>query len=205
MIRHSCLLVCLVLLAGCGARVGETQFRGNLAITPFSQKDAIGPNLVGAVVEKRSPLPPRQPEVVRYKYCETTSVLTWDGCPDETPNPRARNIHREEIKTEGYYDGLIPGEEEKQPIVVYGTGQGPMEAIVPAAVNGLSYGFGQAFRNVGNTNINQTGGGASIKGSGNSYNENINKNYNRNNLKQNTDVNQNTTLKNKVGVDIDNN
>lgn len=180
--RHAFIILAICILAtsiiSCAGVQATPKMVGDTEIIFASQKDAVGPNGQGIIVNSKKPLRPA--EVVDLEYNCTESVIKWDGCADETPNKRARNIHQEKKTTKGSYQVLVPGDQPAQPVVVYGTGPGPVESVPPALLNAAGNVGAAAVMPETKIGVSQVGGGAKVIGSGNSKNVNVNKNDNTN-------------------------
>lgn len=60
-------------------------------------------NSFGALIPKKTPPPAYRersltPEKVKLESTYTRNSLSWTNCPDEKPNPNAKNVRREKVK-----------------------------------------------------------------------------------------------------------
>lgn len=111
-------------------------------------------------------------QVYRLEYSHNRSVTKWKGCPDAIPNRNARDIVREEERESGFDDKVIGG---SAPTFVSTASAGnpstgnTFVGNIPVAAGVATTGFGYApAKTIISQKNQQTGGGATVKDSGNS-------------------------------------
>lgn len=99
---------------------------------------------------------------VQLKRSYTRSVISWTGCPDKKPNPRAKNIKREEVAEESMEEVIVPpASAPAQAPAAFWAGGNPsvLNLGVPAAAIAGGMIGGAAALRPAQTNINATGNG----------------------------------------------